>query len=94
MKLYLLKPVIPDDKWGQLAGERWVPWYDTAAGFVVRAESKAEARQMAQDRHGEEYSTYYPSHPTETWLDHEQTFCAELTEAGPAEIILRDFRAA
>jgi len=47
MKLWLLRPRVLEDTF-----DPWEPWYDKAFGFVVRAETEKDARQMAQERAG------------------------------------------
>lgn len=91
MKLWLLKPI---DK----SAEPWaVGCYDVSHGFVIRAETEADARHMAA------YSVAYLTaesieslgeHGLEKeWLDPALTSCNELTANGNAEIVVRDFMA-
>lgn len=61
------------------------PVYDVAEGFVVRAKTISEARQLASLRHGDEGS--------ETWLQARHSICNEINPDGPSQIILRDFNA-
>ncbi len=75
MKLWLLRPA-----------EGWDPWYDKAFGFVVRAETEADARKLVAPRAGQEGE--------HVWLNYNLTTCVELTQNGPAEIVIRDFAAA
>jgi len=63
--------------------ERSDTGYDEALGFVVRAESELEARTLAGEQAGFEGST--------AWHNPQDTTCEELSEDGPAEVILRDF---
>ena len=60
--------------------------YDEHAGFVVRANSEAQARAFAQQRAG----------PTEakTWEDPKKSYCARLLSTGKTEVVLADFNAA
>ena len=84
MRLYLLEPVTASR---EAKGGPWDPWYDKAFGFVVRAESEAEARAMvAEGEAGDEGA--------EAWLNAEHSTCEELTSEGEAMIIIRDFAAA
>lgn len=78
MKLWLLQPIE-----GQAAWERW---YDKAFGFVVRAKTEAEARELASEDCGDEGKM--------CWLDSAQSTCEELTRKGKSGVIMRDFRAA
>lgn len=96
MKLWLLRPLnyepAPDhafpNEWGP-----WKPWYDKAFGFVVRAESEAEARQMVLARAGDETDHHHNNSDT-TWTSAEFSTCEELTAEGPAGVVMRDFAAA
>lgn len=85
MKLFLLKAISPfADDW------------DTAQGFVIRAETEDQARQLAIQNSGDEQ----PCEPgwgahilTEGWALSSNASCEELTSNGEQEIILRDFNA-
>ena len=81
MKLWLLR--CKDD----LKDDPWSPWFDKAFGFVIRAETEAQARGIAQAKSGEESRNGQP------WMNPECSTCAELTPNGPAEVVIRDFRA-
>jgi hypothetical protein len=83
MRLWLLQPKEPGK--GPWAG------YDVAEGFVIRAETEAQARRMAQEHGGDECSWWPARHPT--WLNEELTTCTPLAEDGEAGVILRDFSA-
>lgn len=74
MKLWILRPV--SDK---------PDWWDCAQGFVIRAESESQARQMIVDgdKFGDEGHKF--------WLDSKQSSCVELIADGDPQIILRDF---
>jgi hypothetical protein len=69
--LYLLRPLTD-----------WDPWYDKVFGFVVRASSPVEAREMAANECGDEGAA--------VWLDPENTTCEELLAEGESVVILRD----
>ncbi len=77
MKLYLLKA--QEDL--AYADDPWKPWYDKAFGFVVRATSRDEARQIADANAGKENFDHYEDlieikrHP---WLDIKYSTCQEL----------------
>lgn len=75
MKLYYIRPI-----------RDWTPWYDTADGFIVRAESEEEARQLASSDAGCEGE--------KVWLDPKETVCEVLSDAGKSKIIIRSFHAA
>jgi predicted 3-demethylubiquinone-9 3-methyltransferase (glyoxalase superfamily) len=95
MKLWLLYP--RDDLPTHTASKQenpWSPWFDKAFGFVVRAETEAEARHIANEHGGCEnprlsYETHEPP-----WLTDRYSICEELTAEGDAEMILRDFASA
>lgn len=85
MKLWLLRPV-EDLSEGD---NPWKPWYDKAFGFVIRAETEEEAREMAHNKGGEEIvDTATP------WKDPRYSTCVELLPAGPAGVVIEDFHAA
>lgn len=77
MKLYVLRPAT-DHHRKMLFG------YDCNDGFVVRAKDEAEARELAHAAKADE---------GDVWLNPQQTRVDELTEDGPAMIILTDFNA-
>lgn len=74
MKLWLLKRT---DEVG----------WDQGRAFVVRAETEAEARQLASNEAGDYRE------PTDKWADPSFSTCTELTSDGAPEIILEDFKA-
>lgn len=85
MKLWTLQPIALEDK----SGPWWFP-YDVALGFIVRAETEQDARQLAASDCGDEGS--------DAWLDQALSSCIELadlplTTDGPAEVIMRYFNA-
>lgn len=95
MKLWLLR----------IGFHRSQPWYDKAFGFVVRAETEAEARALvAQIEREEELEdglvtrnaelAYAGHEGVETWSDPQHSTCVELKPEGATEVILRDFRSA
>lgn len=85
MKLWILRP--------KPRSKLWEPWYDKAFGFVVRAETKEQARALAQAEGGDEIN-----HPvyrgTPAWTDAKHSTCEELTANGSAEVVMQDFHAA
>ena len=81
MKLWLLRPISDED-----TSSPWNPWYDKAFGFVVRAKTETSARKLASEMSGDESSS--------AWHDAALSSCVELTNDGPAEVIIRDFAAA
>ena len=92
MKLYLLKPVadLPQPGPGKTSvdGNPWSPWFDKAFGFVVRAETEQEARNLAHGAAGDENRHGSP------WLEPKFSTCAELIPEGEIGIVVRDFAAA
>ena len=87
MKLWLLRPI------EGLKNSPWEPWYDKAFGFVVRAETEAEARRYADEDGGEETERYQQvqRHP---WLDAALSTCVELLPEGESGVVIQDFYAA
>ena len=81
MKLWILKPISTDE------GTAWSPWYDKAFGFIVRAETEAMARIIADESAGNENDN-----AVLPWLDPSQSSCTELTPDGGAEgLVMMDF---
>ncbi len=76
----------------------WDPWYDKCFGFIVRAESEAEARAIANSNAWEENSGEFLGveiAKTRTpWLDENYSTCIELTADGEAGIIMQDIASA
>ncbi len=63
-------------------GSPWNPYHGTAFGFVVRAETEKEARNMCgKESWGE---------GADPWLDLTLTSCHELTLDGESGLIIRD----
>jgi len=85
MKLWLLTPGTNQSAW-----DGW----DVARGFVIRADTKIEARQIADGAGGEEtrQGNHYldEQHP---WLDISQSDCTELLPDGEAGVVLEDYMA-
>lgn len=88
MTLYLLKPI----ETGIV--NPWLPWYDKAFGFVVRAESEVEAREIADKHAGDENTGADWLQTEHPWLSPVLSSCHILTSDGPAGMILRDFASA
>jgi hypothetical protein len=92
MKLWL---VTANGGWGRtragLSDEEdpWDPWYDKLFGFVVRAETEAEARARAVEVCGDEVRS-----ATDCWTNPRFSSCVELIPEGEAGIVIADFRAA
>jgi len=80
MKIWLLQPVeeYEDD----------IFTYDCAYGFVIRAESEEQARQIANANGGNE-STDTDKKISHPWLDPEYSYCEILTAKGKAGIVLK-----
>ena len=85
MKIFLLLP--RDDRpWTSTIHD---PWKNSGAlcnGVVIRAETYAQAREMAAGNAGAENAadTFNP------WLQEDWTSCTEITQEGPAEVIMSD----
>jgi hypothetical protein len=80
MKLWILRPVNVDD-WGHL--------YDIAAGFIVRAQTPEEARQIVA------YSGATGDETAAAWQNPNSTTCDMLGYSLSVQpgIVMRDFRA-
>lgn len=91
MKLWLLRPVNGLAK----NDNPWDPWYDKAFGFVVRADTEAEARDMAHAEAGDENREMFlggkTANTNEPWRDAKYSTCVELTAEGHAEVVMQDF---
>ena len=94
MKLWILRPLdnLPGDD------NPWEPWYDKAFGFVVRAETEADARKLAHENAGDENRGEFLQREIaktkSPWLDGRYSSCVELTADGPTEVILEDIHSA
>jgi len=71
----------------------WEPWYDKSAGYVIRAETEMDARQLADANAGDENHDD-KDNPRRPWLDSKYSTCVLLTSDGMVGVILRDFMAA
>ncbi len=80
MRLWLLEqwPATP-------GGHTLYAEYDCAYGFVVRAETVAQARVLASTKAGDEGAA--------CWLNPGLSSCVELKPEGEPGIVLRDFLA-
>ena len=91
MKIFELRPV-ENLKDGD---NPWEPWYDKSFGFIVRAETEAEARKIANENAGYENRGEFLSNKTSNtktpWLDEKYSTCIELTGDGEAGVIMEDF---
>jgi hypothetical protein len=92
MKLWILKPQT-------ITRNRDNPWHvnwDCAIGFVVAAETEAEARMLAQKSGGDEtnhekqnFDKTFPA-----WLESKYSTCEELTASNvTAGVVMCDFNA-
>ena len=92
MKLYILRPINPDTD-----SSPWVPWYEKAFGFVVRAESEEAAREIADAYAGDEntrwvnYSNKTALESIHPWLSSKDSSCDVLANEGPKGLVVRDF---
>ena len=83
MKLWLLRPIEGD--------ALWEPWYDKAFGFVVRAETEADARALALTDSGEEtFDLLGPDTDRAAWESAHST-CVELLPDGEPGVVMRDY---
>jgi hypothetical protein len=94
MKLWLLCPVVELDK----NDNPWEPWYDKAFGFIVRAETEDEARELAHSSAGDENDGEFLSvkiaNTDQPWKDAKYSTCTELLPDGEAGVVMQDFHAA
>lgn len=60
------------------------PQYVVCDGFVIRATTEQQARELADWKHGDEGAI---------WMKPDEALCEELTTDGPAMILLVDFNA-
>jgi hypothetical protein len=67
-------------------GSHMPPW-DVSLGFVVRAETEDQARQLASEYRSPDAD----DHPEPEWLDIGRTSCVPLHVGGKAGVVLRDF---
>ncbi len=94
MKLWLLRPVedLPDGE------DPWEPWYDKAFGFVVRAATEKEAREMAHAEGGDEnrgvFSGKKIANTTSPWLDPKYSTCERLIQDGEIGVLMSDYKSA
>jgi len=92
MKLFHLYPK------ENIEGENpWLPWYDKALGFVVRARNEAEARIIANQNGGDEVgeiSNEVYRIGGNPWLDPKFSECVELLNNGECGVIIREFASA
>lgn len=77
MKLWKLESIGDRPEW------QWP--YDKNHGYVIRAKTQEDARQMAADRACDEGSA--------VWLNPESTMCEELKCEGEPEVCMTDFAA-
>lgn len=87
MKLWLLRPI--DENAGP-----WAPTYDLMFGFVIRAETEQQAREIAEENGGcENEEGYYSSALKVVWCDSALVSCVELTAEGEPGVVIHDFNA-
>ena len=82
-KLWLLRPVE-----GLTEYDPWKPWFDKCFGFVVRADTKQHAREIADSQSKSEAGDW--NGKSDAWLNEKYSTCDELTIAGPEEVIIQD----
>lgn len=81
MKIWLLEPVqglpVDDDPWNT--------WNEVIFGQVIRAETEAEARMIAQENGEDECRRAFAT----PWLESRCSTCVELTADGEPGLILK-----
>jgi hypothetical protein len=85
MKLWKLEPT--------KRGEQYVA-LDCNNGFVIRAESEQDAREIAEAAAGDERSDAVRDGHPGFWIVSKLAKCSELTAEGKAAIVLESFHAA
>jgi hypothetical protein len=90
MKLWLLRPVeeLPQDK------NPWDPWYDKAFGFVVRAETEQDARNLVVGDLNNQWDGECGNEGKPAWLNPKLSTCVELLQEGEPGLIIKDFASA
>ena len=85
MKLWILKqvPGLLEDV------NPWNSWYYKVFGFVVRAETEGDAREIAQLQSGDE-----PKDKPTPWLNPKLSTCSEIMVEGESGAILKDLASA
>lgn len=97
MKLWLLRPNYDNLKEGD---NPWEPWYDKCFGYVIKAETEEDARQIAHNHAGDENRDKFLNKKTsdtiEPWIESKYSTCIELTTNFECEddYIIRDFASA
>ena len=73
----------------------WEPWFDKSFGFIVKAETEAEARKYAGENAGGEnrgeFLSTKTANTTNPWIDEKYSTCVELNGDGEAGMIMQDF---
>ena len=85
MKLWILRPQ------EKLQDNPWEPWYNKSFGFIVRAETETDARNMAHENGGEENLEEWENETRTPWKDAAYSTCTELMPAGKAGVVMNDF---
>lgn len=94
MNLWLLRPVDPTaEPWDEKEH-----WFNKPFGYVVRAETEQEARDLATEHDtnhlAEGFIEIWTGEKLKPWLDPALALCEELLPSGAPGVILRDFRSA
>ncbi len=94
MKLWILRPA--DNLTNN--DNPWEPWYDKSFGFVVRADTEAEARDFAHaeagDENRDEFMGQKKANTREPWKDAKYSTCVELLPEGRPGVVMRDYASA
>jgi hypothetical protein len=67
--------------------------YDGMGSCVVRAHNESEARDIAQNRAGDEARPRFASSLLSRWTNPDFATCEVITTKGEPQMICRDFRA-
>lgn len=83
MKLWILLPVL-----GLPHGDNpWEIWYDKSDGFIVRAATPEQAREIAQNASKFEHDQS-PARHRQPWMDPRYSTCTELTQDGNPGVVM------
>lgn len=93
MKLWLLRPIgFEGHHWESPdKGSPWQVWYDTMAGFVVRAETELQARELAAEVAGEEQFADRARNIRRIpnpWIESDLVSCTELMAEGAPGVLI------
>jgi hypothetical protein len=80
MNIYILTPIATGK------GTPWHPWYDKTFGVIVSAENEVNARELANEKAGDENGSWI-SNDLNVWKDEKFTTC-KILESNKPEVIM------